>query len=222
MVNLRLKIGASILSADFSRLGEELKRVENADLLHFDVMDNQFVDNLTFGPPVLKSLKTSLLKDCHLMVSNPLKLVKPLKIAGADLITFHCEVCKNDKELMQIIEAIKSEGMKVGIALNPDTKLERIESVLDKVDLVLCMTVFPGFEGQKFMEKVMPKIQELRKKFGKDIQVDGGIDNETIKVCAKAGANVFVSGSHIFKSSNPKETIKLLKKNAANNSFFNN
>jgi len=204
-------IAPSILSADFGCLQSEIDKVSNAEYLHFDVMDGHFVPNLTVGPVVLKSLKTKMFKDVHLMITNPLDFVESFSKAGADGITFHAEVCKDCSD--EIIEKIKANGCKVGVALNPDSDLGLIESYLDKVDMVLLMTVFPGFGGQEFIVDVLDKIRKLREIAPEiDIQVDGGINYDTIKLAKEAGANVFVSGSFIFGSEEPAKVVDELKK----------
>ncbi|NOX96667.1 MAG: ribulose-phosphate 3-epimerase [Nitrospirae bacterium] len=212
-----IKIAPSLLAADFSRLGEEIRDVEKAgaDLLHIDVMDGHFVPNLTVGVPVVASLKgkTKLPLDVHLMIDNPRKFVEPFARAGADIITFHIEVVSAPEE---VLEAIKSYGLKAGLALNPSTPLSKIEPVLNDLDLVLLMTVNPGFGGQKFMPEVIPKMKELRqiiegRKLSLDIEVDGGINRETAKQIIAAGANVLVAGTAVFANPDRKSNLHALR-----------
>jgi len=215
----KIQISPSILSADFSQLGNEIKRLEEsgADMIHVDVMDGHFVPNLTIGPPVIKSLRnhTKLPFDVHLMISPVHKYVKDFANAGADIITIHPEATDN---LQDTIKNIKSFGKKVGISLNPDTKLNVIEEFLENIDLVLIMSVYPGFGGQKFMPEVVEKIKNIKKikdnkKLNLDIEVDGGINFENSKIVIKAGANILVSGTTIFKENNGdiKKNIDFLR-----------
>ena len=215
----KIQISSSILSADFSQLGNEIKRLEEAgaDLIHVDVMDGHFVPNLTIGPPVIKRLRnyTKLPFDVHLMISPVHKYIENYADAGADIITIHPEATDN---LINSVNLIKKLNKKVGVSLNPDTKINTIDNVLDKVDLVLIMSVFPGFGGQKFMPKVVEKIKSLKKikeekKFNFDIEVDGGINFENSKIVIEAGANILVSGTTIFKENNGdiKKNIDSLK-----------
>ncbi len=211
-----VKISPSILSADFSRLGDEIKKVEKySDMLHVDVMDGHFVPNITFGPPMVKSIKkaTHLPLDVHLMIENPEKYILAFAEAGADMICFHAETVK---DIGKTVEAIKKSGAKVAIALNPATPVSKIEKFVGKVDMVLLMTVNPGFGGQKFIEDVLPKIEKLRKfitdnKLQTDIEVDGGINKETASLAKKAGANVLVAGSYIYGSTDISAAIRSLK-----------
>ncbi len=215
----KIKISPSILSADFSQLGKEIKRLEEsgADMIHVDVMDGHFVPNLTIGPPVIKALKikSSLIFDVHLMISPVHKYIEAYSNAGADIITIHPEATDN---LQSSISKIKELKKKVGISLNPETKIDVITKYLDQIDLVLIMSVNPGFGGQKFMPEVLVKIKDLKKiqiekKFNFDIEIDGGINFENSKSAIEAGANILVSGTTIFKSNNGdiKKNIELLK-----------
>ena len=215
----KIQISPSILSADFSRLGKDIKRLENggADLIHVDVMDGHFVPNLTIGPPVIQSLRkyTKLPFDVHLMISPVHKYIKSYAQAGADIITIHPEATNN---LSKSIKEIKRFKKKVGISLNPNSSINLITKYLDKIDLVLIMSVYPGFGGQKFMPKVLSKIEKLKKlkekyNFKFDIEVDGGINFSNSKSVIMAGANILVSGTTIFKenSGNLKKNIKILK-----------
>ena len=215
----KIKISPSILSADFSQLGSEIKRLEEggADLIHVDVMDGHFVPNLTIGPPVIKTLRkfTTIPFDVHLMISPVHKYIKDYADAGADIITIHPEATEN---LLNSINHIKKLNKKVGVSLNPNTKTNVIIDYLDKIDLILIMSVFPGFGGQKFIPEVIKKIEELNqikknKKLNFDIEVDGGINFSNSKIVIEAGANILVSGTTIFKENNGdiKKNIKILK-----------
>lgn len=208
-----LTIAASILSADFSCLQKEIDSVKNADWLHIDVMDGHFVPNITIGPVVIEKLKTTLIKDVHLMITEPRKYAPAFAKAGADLITFHANACKDNAERKKTVQFLKGLNIKVGVALNPDNPLSMIDVLLDDVDMVLLMTVFPGFGGQKFMPSVLAKIKELRSlKPTLDIQVDGGITDKTANQVVRAGANILVAGSFIFGHSNRDHAIELLRK----------
>ena len=215
----KIKISPSILSADFSQLGNEIKRLEEggADLIHVDVMDGHFVPNLTIGPPVIKSLRqySTLPFDVHLMISPVHKYIKDYADAGADIITIHPEATDS---LEESINLIKKLNKKIGLSLNPDTPIGIIKKFLPLIDLVLIMSVYPGFGGQKFIPKVIDKIKELKNikekqniKF--DIEVDGGIDFDNAKLVVEAGANILVSGTTIFKNNNGdiKKNIETLK-----------
>ncbi len=215
----KIQISPSILSADFSQLGNEIKRLEEggADMIHVDVMDGHFVPNLTIGPPVIKALKknSSIIFDVHLMISPVHKYIEAYSNAGADIITIHPEATENLKSSILKIKELKK---KVGVSLNPETKIDIILNVLDQIDLVLIMSVNPGFGGQKFMPEVLSKIKELKKiqkekGYNFDIEIDGGINFENSKIAIEAGANILVSGTTIFESNNGdiKKNIELLK-----------
>ena len=215
----KIQISPSILSADFSQLGKEIKRLEEggADMIHVDVMDGHFVPNLTIGPPVIKALRKncSLKFDVHLMISPVHKYIKAYAEAGADIITIHPEATD---DLEESILKIKNLNKKVGVSLNPESKIELISEYLEQIDLVLIMSVNPGFGGQKFMPEVLDKIKQLKKiqeekKISFDIEIDGGINFENCKVAIQAGANILVSGTTIFKSNGGdiKKNINLLK-----------
>lgn len=209
-----VKISPSMLACDFANIESELKKCESADLIHLDIMDGHFVPNITIGAPVIKAMNAvcDIDFDVHLMISEPLKYIEDFADAGADIITFHVEC---DSDINETVNEIIHCGCKAGLAVKPATPIEAVYPYIDRLSMVLVMTVEPGFGGQSFMEDMMPKIEKLRKDFPHiDIQVDGGINPETIKTCAKAGANVFVAGSAVFKSENPKETIIQLKENA--------
>ncbi|MCI6244934.1 MAG: ribulose-phosphate 3-epimerase [Eubacterium sp.] len=209
-----MKISPSMLASDYANLEAELKKCESAELIHLDVMDGHFVPNISIGAPVIKAMKRvcSVPFDVHLMISDPLKYIEDFADAGADIITFHTECESNINET---INKILECGCKAALAVKPATPVEAVYPYIDKLSMVLVMTVEPGFGGQSFMENMMPKIERLRADFPDiDIQVDGGVNAETIKACARAGANVFVAGSAVFKSENPQETIALLKNNA--------
>jgi len=207
---MKTQISPSILSADFSKLGEQMKLLEpHADSWHFDVMDGHFVPNISIGVPVLKSIRksTSLPIVAHLMIEHPEEYVKAFAEAGADVIEFHVETTP---ESDNVIKAIHDLGKKAGIALNPDTSLDMVIPYLDKVDLVLIMSVKPGFAGQGFID-VTEKVKELRSKYNGDIEIDGGINKETAQLVHKAGANILVSGSYLFNSETPVKTLEDLK-----------
>ena len=215
----KIQISPSILSADFSQLGNEIKRLEDggADMIHVDVMDGHFVPNLTIGPPVIKALRnyTKLPFDVHLMIGPVHKYIKNYAEAGADIITIHPEATDNLKES---INHIKGLGKKVGVSLNPNTKIDIIKEFFSEINLILIMSVHPGFGGQKFIPEVLVKIKELKKikdqqNFNFDIEVDGGINFDNSKLAIEAGANILVSGTTIFKNNNGniKKNIDTLK-----------
>ena len=215
----KIKISPSILSADFSQLGNEIRRLEEggADMNHVDVMDGHFVPNLTIGPEVIKNLRSFTKKvfDVHLMISPVNNFIEDFAKAGADIITFHPEATDN---IDRTIQLIKKQGKKVGISLKPGSKISLIEDYLNKVDLILVMSVEPGFGGQKFMPEVLEKLSQIKKiilknKLNVDIEIDGGINFDNCKLAKEAGANILVSGSTIFKenSGNLKKNISLLR-----------
>ncbi|MDB2617298.1 ribulose-phosphate 3-epimerase [Candidatus Pelagibacter bacterium] len=215
----KIQISPSILSADFSQLGNEIKRLEEggADMIHVDVMDGHFVPNLTIGPPVIKALRKqcSIKFDVHLMISPVHKYIEAYADAGADIITIHPEATNN---LEESISKIKSLHKKVGVSLNPESKLDLITNCLEKIDLVLIMSVNPGFGGQKFMPEVLDKVKQLKeikskKNMNFDIEIDGGINFDNCQSAIDAGANILVSGTTVFKSNNGdiKKNINLLK-----------
>jgi ribulose-phosphate 3-epimerase len=212
-----MKISPSILSADFSRLGEEIQNIEKAgaDYIHLDVMDGSFVPNITIGNEVVKNLrkKTALPFDVHLMINNPDNHIKAFADAGSDIITIHAEASIH---LDRSLDLIKSFGKKVGVSIVPSTHEDVLDYVLEKLDLILVMTVNPGFGGQKFLSSQLRKIENLRKKIDKigkkiELEVDGGINEETSKIAASAGADVLVSGSYIFGSRDYAGAIKKLR-----------
>lgn len=211
-----IKISPSILSADFSILGDEIKNLEKAgaDLIHVDVMDGHFVPNITMGPPIIKAIRkcTKLPFDVHLMISPVEKYIKAFADAGSDIITLHPEATDN---LKRAIQTVKSFGKKAGVSLNPKTPISALMDVINDIDLILIMSVNPGFAGQSFMNEVLPKVSELRKmindkKLKIDIEIDGGINFETAPLAVKAGANILVSGTTIFSGS-LKDNIQKLR-----------
>ena len=216
-----IKLAPSILSADFARLLEDVKKVEKAgcEYLHIDVMDGHFVPNITLGPAIVKSLRkdVNMVFDTHLMLENPDDYIKDFVDAGSDLIVVHAEACRH---LHRTIQNIKSYNVKAGVALNPATSIESIKHIIEDVDMVLIMTVNPGFGGQSFIESMLEKIKELKqliddKNLNVDIQVDGGIKPDNIHKVVEAGANIIVAGSAIFNSENIEETVSLMRKNAS-------
>ncbi|RKY35568.1 MAG: ribulose-phosphate 3-epimerase [Candidatus Omnitrophota bacterium] len=209
-----LLISSSILSADFSCLGKEAQSIEKAgaDLLHIDVMDGHFVPNITIGPAVVESLsrKIALPLDVHLMITDPVFFLDQFIKAGSAIITVHIEVC-SIKQIKQIRKKLSAHNLKLGVSLNPDTPVEKLYPILEITDMVLVMSVNPGFGGQAFIDKVLPKIRLLRKIYPKDIEVDGGINARTARMVAQSGANIIVSGAYIFSKVNRKQAIKELR-----------
>lgn len=212
-----VKIAPSILSADFSRLGEEITAVEKggADYIHIDVMDGHFVPNITIGPLIVEAIRpiTKLPLDVHLMIENPDQYIEAFAKAGADYITVHVEACLH---LHRTIQNIKSYGIKAGVVLNPATPVESIQHIIRDIDMVLLMSVNPGFGGQKFIPEVLPKIRKVKamaeeKGIDLEIEIDGGVNSETAKLCMEAGANVLVAGSAIYNEENYAEAISLLR-----------
>lgn len=211
-MNKSILIAPSLLSADFSKLGQEVEAVEKAgaDWLHVDVMDGHFVPNITIGPVVVKAIKkkSSVPLDVHLMIDSPEKYIKSFAEAGSDIITFHAEVSNSQESLVNLIHSF---GKKAGISIKPKTKLSAIVNILRFVDLVLIMTVEPGFGGQKFRKEVLPKIEELRSRYMGDIAVDGGVNKDTSKLVIKSGANILVAGTAVFGQKSYKKAIDELR-----------
>ncbi|OIJ09857.1 ribulose-phosphate 3-epimerase [Anaerobacillus arseniciselenatis] len=212
-----IKIAPSILSADFSKLGEEIKDVERggADYIHVDVMDGHFVPNITIGPLIVEAIRpvTTLPLDVHLMIENPDQYIPQFASAGADIITVHVEACPH---LHRTIQLIKENGAKAGVVLNPATPVDTIQHIIEDLDMVLLMTVNPGFGGQKFIKQVLPKIYAVSemaksKNLSIEIEVDGGVNKETAKLCIEAGANVLVAGSAVYNESDRAQAIKAIR-----------
>ena len=215
---MKIKIAPSVLSADFSKAGQEVQEIskQGADVIHLDVMDGAFVPNITFGMKFIKDIRkySDKVFDAHLMIEKPWKYIEGFAKAGADIITVHYEACKD--RLLQTLNEIKALGVKCGAVINPDTPVSAIKDVIEYCDMVLLMSVFPGFGGQKFIADVLPKIAEVKSivdKTGKeiDIEIDGGITIENVGEVKKAGANVIVAGSTIFNSSDRKKTMEELR-----------
>lgn len=214
----KIKIAPSILSADFSKMGEEVKSLETrgADVVHCDVMDGVFVNNITFGIKMVEDLRkiTTLPLDCHLMIVHPEKYVERFAKAGADIITVHWEACQDN--LKEVLELIKSTGVKCGAVINPDTPVEKIKDVIPMCDMVLVMSVFPGFGGQKFIPEALDKLRQVKaiiSACGKeiDLEIDGGVTEENVQAIKDAGANVIVAGSTVFKATDRAGIIQKLK-----------
>ena len=209
----KIIVAPSLLAADFSKLKDEIQEIEKcgAEYLHLDVMDGNFVPNISYGSPVISSIRphSNLVFDVHLMVEEPDRFIKDFVDAGADIITVHVEATKH---LYRTIQLIKSYGKKVGVALNPATPIETLKHIVKEIDMILIMSVNPGFGGQAFIPEVLSKIEELRKLYPEmDIEVDGGVNDKTVEAVKEAGANILVAGSYLF-SGNYKEKIKLMKK----------
>lgn len=208
----KILIAPSILSADFSRLKKEIKSVESAgaDMIHVDIMDGHFVPNITIGPLVVRDIRkiTELPLDVHLMIEKPSKYIDEFKRAGSDIITIHAE---SEKDISSLLSRIKSLGIKAGVSLRPKSGINLIREQLKEIDMALIMTVEPGFAGQEFMRGVLPKIKELREIYDGDIQVDGGINKDNAKEVIKAGANILVAGTAVFKAKNIKKAIRDLR-----------
>lgn len=213
-----IKIAPSILSANFAKLGEEIEDVERggADYIHVDVMDGHFVPNITIGPLIVEAIRpiTKLPLDVHLMIENPDRYIPQFAKAGADIISVHVEACPH---LHRTVHLIKEQGVKAGVVLNPATPVDTIQHIIDDVDLVLLMTVNPGFGGQKFIHNVVPKINAVSemaksKQLNIDIEVDGGVNTETAKLCVEAGANVLVAGSAVYNEKDRAQAIKNIRK----------
>ncbi len=214
----KIKIAPSILSSDFSRAGEEIANItrDGADIIHLDVMDGSFVKNITFGPKYIEDVRhySNAIFDAHLMIVNPLKYIWNFAESGADIITVHQEACGD--RLIETLKAIKKLGVKCGAVINPDTPVAAIANAIEYCDMVLVMSVFPGFGGQKFIPEVLPKLEEIANliaKSGKtiDLEIDGGINKENVRLVKDAGANVIVAGNTIFKEHDRAKIIKELR-----------
>jgi ribulose-phosphate 3-epimerase len=212
MKKRNIMIAPSILACDFGRLAEEVKKAEEAgaDMLHIDVMDGHFVPNITIGPCVVSSIKrhVKIPLDVHLMISDPLKYAERFADAGSDILTFHAEACENPFEIISKIRSLKN---RVGVSVKPNTPIDTVRDLLDKIDMMLVMTVEPGFGGQSFIRNTLKKITALREVFDKDIQVDGGITAETAKEAIGAGANILVAGTAVFGKKDYKSAINALR-----------
>ena len=215
----KIIVSPSILASDFNKLGEEIQKISDAgaEFLHFDVMDGHFVNNISFGIPVLESIAHThkLFNDVHIMISEPKRYAERFCKAGADILTFHYEACANDEEVNDIIDIIHQNKVKAGLSIKPNTKVETVVKFLDKVDLLLVMSVEPGFGGQKFMDSALDKISFLRKYIDEHnlnclIEVDGGINDQTAKLAIDAGVDVLVAGNYIFHSDDYKAQIRKL------------
>ncbi len=209
----KILVAPSILSANFGELQKETDRVSNADMLHIDVMDGRFVDNITMGPVVIEKLKTRLKRDVHLMIVEPEKFVAAFCKAGANSISFHVDATKKPAA---VISMIKRQGCKVGLAINPDRPVIRIVPYLGQLDQVLIMSVYAGFGGQRFMPSVLKKVRQLREQYGfeRDIEIDGGINDRNVGDAARAGCNIIVAGSFVFSSKSPGQAVALLRRKA--------
>ncbi len=212
----KVKVSPSILSADFANMGEAIQKTEKwgANYIHCDVMDGVFVNNITFGMPMIKAIKkyTSLPLDVHLMIVSPEKYVDRFVDAGANIITFHPNVCEN---VVETLRRIRARGVKAGLVVNPDVPISSIAKYIDEIDILLLMSVFPGFGGQKFIESVFDKIHEAKALIGNrdiELEIDGGITVENVEKVTNAGVNVVVAGSAVYNVEDPKEAIKLLKR----------
>ncbi|MDP8260743.1 MAG: ribulose-phosphate 3-epimerase [Candidatus Kappaea frigidicola] len=207
-----ITVGPSLLAADFSMLKDEIKRAEEAkaDFLHCDIMDGHFVPNISFGPSIVKDIRknTELTLDVHLMIEDAQKYLNAFIDAGSDIITVHIETLKEPRK---ILEDIKCAGLKAGISLNPETSADSLKDVLDIADMILIMTVHPGFGGQSFIKDCLPKIEKIREMFDGDLEVDGGINYETAQLAVKAGINMVIAGTHLFSSHDMKKDIENIK-----------
>ena len=217
MISRRVLVAPSLLACDFSRLAEEIQQVEaaGADWLHVDVMDGQFVPNLTFGPVVVEAIRrcSRIPLDVHLMLEHPEQYVKPFLDAGAHYLTVHVESAgvRSERVLRKMLQEIRRLGGRAGLSVRPRTRAEALKPFLDRLDLVLVMTVEPGFGGQAFIPDVVPKVRQLREWFAGDLAVDGGINAQTGGVCRKAGANVLVAGTYVFRSASYQDAIQSLR-----------